>query len=601
MMIQKRKGLSVGVCLLIVGLIASLISGCAGGGGGGGGGGDGGGGDNTPIYGGEFNFLLAADIVGWDDGIVPHYNVAHGGYQCLWSGDWAKGPAGGYGSNDCTWRLPGEINRLDNVKGYIAESYEIHDDYLIFNIRHGMHWFDKYPCNGREVTADDVVFSLERQMTLGTAYLHTNYPQVAAAMSVSKVDEDTVRIDCDSTQMAELLSLIDFMHIYPQDAVELYGNLNAWDRVIGNGPFILEEYVPASALHYVRNDDYWETYPVIGSPSDGDQLPYLDGYNVLIQPDASTQDSLFTTGQVDILPVDFDRAEVLKDSCPDANYVQYFTQGGKAILCMRIDHEGEPWADKRVRQAMQLAIDNQLMLDQLYGGQGERLYWPVGPSTEYAGAYVPLEELDDDTFEVLPGRTISVADLFGYDLELAQDLMAAAGYEEGFQAEIWVWDYYLYTDQLQVAKNMLEDINVEITIKGVDYATISSIFVGRSYEQMLYGSMSGVGTYFKGINWSGTGMWNQGYIDDPYLNDVRDQMLAAYPDEAEVDQIHAEMIPYLLEQCYVIQLCGPDSYRFWWPWVRNYSGEGSIGYYKGFGSFLQYVWIDEDLKESMGY
>jgi len=173
--------------------------------------------------------------------------------------------------------------------------------------------------------------------------------------------------------------------------------------------------------------------------------------------------------------------------------------------------------------------------------------------------------------------------------------------EEGFEAEVWVWDYYLYIDQLQVAKNMLEDINVTITINSVDYATISMIFVFRNYEEMLYGSMSGVGTYFKGINWSGTGMWNQGYINDPYLNDVRDQMLAAYPDEAAVDQIHAEMIPYLLEQCYVIQLCGQDSYRFWWPWVKNYSGEGSIGYYKGYNSFLQYIWIDEELKEDMGY
>jgi peptide/nickel transport system substrate-binding protein len=597
-MVQKKKKrvLSLGVCLLIVGLIASLVSGCAGGPSDDNGPANG---DDTPQYGGEFNMALAADIVGWDDAIEPHYNVAHGGYQCLWSGDWSKGIAGGYGSNDCTWLLPGEINRMDNKKGYIAESYEIHGDYLIFNIRPGMHWFDKYPCNGREVTADDVVFSLERQMTLGTAYLYTNYPAVAAAMSVSKVDEDTVRVDCDPAQIAELMSLIDFMHIYPQDAVELYGNLNDWERVIGNGPFMLEEYVEGSRLHYVRNDDYWETNPV--GPGEGEQLPYLDGYNVLIQPDPSTTDSLFTTGQLDIVACDYDRAQSLMD-LPDAQYEQYFTQGGKAILCMRIDQEGQPWADKRVRQAMQLVIDNQLMVDQLYGGQGERLYWPVGPSDEYAGAYVPLEDLEDDTFEVLPGRTISVADLFGYDLELAQDLMAAAGYEAGFEAEVWVWDYYLYIDQLQVAKNMLEDINVTITINSVDYPTISMMFVFRNYDEMMYGSMSGVGTYFKGINWSGTGMWNQGYIDDPYLNDVRDQMLALWvTDEAAVDAIHAEMIPYLLEQCYVVQLCGPDSYRFWWPWVKNYSGEGSIGYYKGYGSFLQYIWIDEDLKESMGY
>jgi len=75
-------------------------------------------------------------------------------------------------------------------------------------------------------------------------------------------------------------------------------------------------------------------------------------------------------------------------------------------------------------------------------------------------------------------------------------------------------------------------------------------------------------------------------------------MKAAYPDEVKVDQLHSELMPYLLEQAYVITLPAGYQYRFWWPWVKNYSGESSLGYYNT-GNFLKYVWIDQALKDSI--
>jgi peptide/nickel transport system substrate-binding protein len=597
-MLQKRKFLSLVLCLMIVGLIASLISGCAPSG-------NGGDGDDVeiPQYGGELTLAIVADPIGWDDCINPHYNTS-GPYECLWSGDWAKGPAGGYGTGKCDWAI-GELNRLEHKSGYIAESYEIHDDYIIFHLRDGVKFHDKYPCNGRELTADDVVFSLERQMTLDTAYLKKSYPQVAAAMTISKVDEDTVRIDCDSEQMPELLTLIDFMYIYPKDVIELYGDMNDWERAIGTGAFTLKEYVPGSSMYYQRNPDWWMINPI--GPGEGDQLPYIDGYTALIQPDFATQDSLFRTGQVDTHYCDCIRAEELKD-LPGVEYKTYFETANARVIFMRLDKEDKPWADVRVRQAMQLAIDNQKLVDQLYNGDGEILYWPVYYCKEYANPYVPLEDLDDDTIEVLPGESISVADLFGYNLELAQELMAEAGYPTGFQAQVDVYNYYIDLDSLQVVVNMLAEIGIELTINAVDYATWTGTQFNRSYNDMLYGLYAGIGSYFKGINWSSVGvsdiarMFNASNIDDPVLNEYRDQMLAAYPDEAEVDSIHREMLPYLMEQCYVIQTAGPNTYRLWWPWVKNYSGEASVGYYKTINpDRWAYVWIDQELKEDMGY
>jgi peptide/nickel transport system substrate-binding protein len=595
MMIQKRKVLTLVVCLMIVGLIGSLISGCAPSENGGNGDGNG---DDTPQYGGELRYCSTADPTYFDDAVGPHAYVT-GSYQCLWGGDWAKGIAGGYGTGECDWFVRGELNRLEHKTGKIAESWEIGDDYIIFNLRDGVCFHDKFPTNGREVTADDAVFSWERQTTEDT-YFKSGYPYLASSLSVSKVDEDTVRFECPAEYMAELISLIEYVYIVPQDAIEMYGDMNDWERIIGTGAFIMTEYVPGSYIQYESNPDYWQTNPV--GPGQGDQLPYLDGIRVSIQPDISTHDSLFRTGQIDMTTADFDRAQELL-TIADVKSNKFLDAALRNVIYMRTDKEDKPYSDVRVRQALQLAIDNQEIVDQYFGGEAEALYWPVYECKEYAGAHVPLEDLEDDMIEVLPDTSISVADLFGYNLELAQDLMDAAGYPDGFQAEIiYSTAVYIHEDLISILEGMWADIGVELTLTPVDSATHTVTHYLRNYDDMLFAAYSGVGTYFKGINWSGSGMFNGSYVDDSVLNEYRDQMLAAFPvDEDEAFRIHAEMLPYLLEQCYVIQMAAHYTWRFWWPWLKNYSGEGAIGYYGGASSYTPYIWIDQDLKEDMGY
>jgi len=593
-MIQKRKVLLVVMCFMMIGLIASLTSGCAGGGGGG----DGvNGGTEEPQYGGIFTITANADPTGFDDAFsggtmgISHAQCV-GPYQCLWSGDWTKGNAGGYGDKECEWFLPGSINRMEHKTGYIADSWTIGEDYITFTLNDKATFQDVSPPKGRAVTADDVVFSLNRHKVAGT-YFATAYADTVAAMTVSKVDESTVRIDCDpASEMPVLISMIDFMYIYPKEVIETYGDMNDWERAIGSGPFTLEKYVAGSSLSYEKSDNYWETYPVIGSPSDGDQLPYLDGIQVLIEPDPSTREALFTTGQIDYFATEYDRAQSVMAACPDAEYIKYFQDSSQAVIAMRIDKE--PYDDVRVRQALMLAIDNQKIVDELFGGDGDVLYWPLTYCKEYAGAYL---ELDDYPAEV--------QELFGYNPTKAQQLLADAGYPDGFKATIQFWDYYVFTDQLTAVADYWKDIGVELTMNPVDLTTQTITQYYHSYDDLLYAGFSGAGTYFKGTNWyGGRGMYNPSWIDDPVLNDYRDQMMAVVlTDEDEAFRIHREMLPYLQEQCYVIQISAFSTYRFWQPWVKNYSGEGSLGYYKlvnnGFANLCQYIWIDEDLKEDM--
>jgi peptide/nickel transport system substrate-binding protein len=255
----------------------------------------------------------------------------------------------------------------------------------------------------------------------------------------------------------------------------------------------------------------------------------------------------------------------------------------------------------RVRQALQLAIDNQQIVNLYFGGEAIVPYWPVYPCKEYAAAYLELEDYPDEP--VLGPDSVSVKDLLGYDPDKAKQLLADAGYADGFKAEIVVYNLYIYQDVITMVKDMWADIGVELTIKPVDYTTWFTTQYFRSFGEMLYGTFAGDGTYFKGINYSGNSMFNSSYVNDPTLNGYINQMLAAYlVNEAECDSINKEMLPYLLEQCYVLQTAAHYTYTFWWPWLKNYDGEGAVGYYPGSSlGWTQYVWIDQDLKKSMGY
>jgi len=554
-------------------------------------------------YGGTLRTVITEDPAHFDDAIESHFAL----YTLkltneeVWTGDWAKGYAGGYGTNECTWTY-GSHNRLEHKTGALAENVEWTEDKttITMHIRSGVYWHDIPPTDGREVTAEDVAYSLERQYTDPDAYMLRTYPDACDATTIS-VDGDKVIMELDDPMyFVDVTSMLGYMVIYPKDALEEFGDMTDWENVIGTGPFILTDYVFGDSLTYVRNDNYWKTNPV--GPGEGDQLPYIDGIETYIVPDVATADTLLMTGGVDVMTVtDYERAQGIIDAVPDLNYVKSYDEGQLAIF-MRTDKPGEPYSDQRVRWALSLAINHQQILDTLFGGEGSLLNWPIGYFESYKDAYVSLEDLEDDMIEVLPGEFISIADLYGYNPELAQRLLDDAGYPNGFSTEILFYDDAagMYRSQVTMVAAMWADVGVEVEMVPKPWAEFITKLYFRNYDDIICSFYSGVGTYLKGTNWIGTSMYNPSYIDDEVMNAVRDEMLLAYPDEAAVDAIHREMLPYLIGKAYAIGLVEGPSYRFWWPWVGNYNGETSIGYYNA-TNYQQYIWIDQEMKEDMGY
>jgi peptide/nickel transport system substrate-binding protein len=115
--------------------------------------------------------------------------------------------------------------------------------------------------------------------------------------------------------------------------------------------------------------------------------------------------------------------------------------------------------------------------------------------------------------------------------------------------------------------------------------------------------LSPVGTYFDAGDFTGTGITNVSCVDDPLVNktfeEVRKVMVS---DEKGAMKLVKDLMPYFLEQAFALPRPTAPTYNFWWPWIRNYTGEIYLGFGVGSANYWPtYVWLDQDLKESMGY
>jgi hypothetical protein len=132
-------------------------------------------------------------------------------------------------------------------------------------------------------------------------------------------------------------------------------------------------------------------------------------------------------------------------------------------------------------------------------------------------------------------------------------------------------------------------------------ATWTARFSARNYgaNELMYVGVSGVGTYQKMINMRGSGIYNVSYINDPVVEAAYTEMQKYVGiDEAKCMKISHDLMPYLLEQCYVIPLPSAYLYNLWWPWAKNYHGEYCVGYYDYYIT-NKYQWRDVALKNQI--
>ncbi|UCD09275.1 MAG: ABC transporter substrate-binding protein [Dehalococcoidales bacterium] len=552
---------------------------------------------DDPQYGGTITLALPSDP-DWNlfglGKAAPHQLA----FNRLWDGDWTLGPAGGYGANKVKW---GESTNIPDLKiGHIAESWSIQYDNVanevttIFQIREGIN-FAIIPgsaasniVGGREINADDVAWNLTQHNNNPEALNLQWFPQIQGIEAVKTGPNEVSITHPAAEHLGNIMRLADNMLMFAPELWDAYGvDVSNWENSVGTGSYYVTDYVISNMASMKRNPAYWMTDPI--GPGMGNQLPYIENVKFIVMPDASTTQAALRTANVDMLsgltPEQKDemirRNPELKSAARGSTY--------EAPLYMRTDQE--PFNNVNFRRALMMATDFNTINDSLYQGLGDIVSWPYYYHEAYADLYFGLDD---------PEMTDSIRELYTYNPDKAKQLLADAGYPAGFKTSITgtqgAADYY------SIIVDMWSKVGIEVEMNLVpDFGALIGVVASRSYEGLVVLFVSPVSTYPEQYQYSTPSWINASYIDDPYINDMAEQArVAALTDFRSAMKITKELRGYILDNAYCIPTPRYPFFNVWWPWLRNYTGETSVGYFPG-SSWVQWIWIDQDLKKEMGY
>ena len=542
-----------------------------------------------PQYGSKIT-SLGGDPMGFDEAYTPTMmcGTIRLTNEELMMGDWAKGPAG---SNEIDW-FTGYLGRIDVESGCLAESWEMPDGTtIVFHLRRGVHFALNTNSEasrlvaGREVDADDVVFSINRQWTTTTSFIVTSNLPANRLISVKALDKYTVECKVPSHFQGPILFITgDQLKIIPPELVTKYGDMKNWKNSVGTGPFMLTDYVPSTSLTFERNPNYWQKDPL--HPEN--QLPYVDGFKQLIISDLSTQQAAFTTGKIDMMPggLDWDSYQTMLRSNPNMQQVE--TSGMHPTIWGRMDKPDLPFKDLSVRRALNLAVNKQAIVDEYYEGHAD-LCSPIYPNnTSYAPFTTPFDEMPQD-----------VKDLFTYNPDKARELLADAGYPNGFETKVACTQND--ADYLSMIAADWDKVGVTLEIQQMESGVFMSVMRGRTHEQMLFKETTSRGFPYKMNEVLLENLDDVAFYENPRTREVYNQIQPYVgKDDTKWAKLLHDIYPFIVSEAVGVWLPSPYAYRVWQPWLKGYHGEANVGYDNTF-QFLYYVWIDQSIKESAGY
>ena len=291
----------------------------------------------------------------------------------------------------------------------VAERWELAKDGLswIFHIRKGMKWH-----NGDPVTAHDVKFSLER--TMSKESIASRGPGLRRDVkSIDVIDDYTVQVHTNGVQVhfAEGLSRATYQEgqLMPKKYIETVGAEGFRKKPIGSGPWKFVKSVPGDRIEYEAID-----YPHYRG------TPHFKRMILLLVPEESTRVAMVSTGEAAIASIS---PEAIRESKAAGLRVVSVPGTMQAIYQMYglylPGSQKNPLADKRVREALSLAIDRKQIIEHVMYGEAKM---PMPFATfDYS--------VDDDTERWQNWSR----EAFRYDPKRAKQLLAEAGYPNGFE------------------------------------------------------------------------------------------------------------------------------------------------------------------------
>jgi peptide/nickel transport system substrate-binding protein len=298
-----------------------------------------------------------------------------------------------------------------------------------------------------ELTSEDVVWSLQKSANADTSAYAGEY----SGMTVEAVDESTVQITLD-TPLSEVLffpKVADYAggFIVCKQSYEALGAEEFKTNPVGTGPFMFESYSPQQNVMLVANEDYFRG------------RPQLDGVDYRYMPELNSRELGLQSGELDVINGAAEGIWVERMSQEEGILVDVYGVGEVATIHFNVTVE--PLDDPLVRKAIAYALDRDEFLALFGEPVSANVYSPV-PAQFLAGG-LTQEEVAELDLE------------YAVDRDMARDLMAEAGYADGFSLELVSSERESYLKNYQSMQAQLAEIGIDIEINVVDHSSMHEL------------------------------------------------------------------------------------------------------------------------------
>ncbi|MBI1734815.1 MAG: ABC transporter substrate-binding protein [Candidatus Rokubacteria bacterium] len=343
------------------------------------------------------------------------------------------------------------FNAKGQIEGDLASSWEIPGPTTyVFHLRKGVKFH-----NGRELTADDVKYSIDRiRDPKNGSVLRSVYASVEA---VEVVGPSTVRLKLTQPSAA-LLSMMATRasFVVPREEVEKHGTLQK--VAVGTGPFKLAEHVTGDHARYVRHDAYFES-----------GRPYLDGFTIKVIKDESSRLAALRKGTVDLTWIKDTAIEELARK--DKTVVAAETPEARQLFIW-FNTRQAPFNNVKLRQAVAASLDRKEIIDTVLLGRG-RLTTPLPP------AAVPY---------VLSQEEMAALPFYTQDTALVKKLLAEAGHPNGFEFTFKTSPHSPdYVPAAQVIQRQLAKAGITMKLEQVEWGALLNLArTGGEFQALAF-------------------------------------------------------------------------------------------------------------------
>lgn len=403
----------------------------------------------------------------------------------------------------------------------LAESWDVSPDgkQITVKLRQGVTYH-----SGREFTSDDVVWNLQRALN----------PKVTVGILGGFFGQDPTFTAQDKyTTLLQTSqpwpTVFDMFHVVNMlDKENTDAASNTQTKAVGTGPFVFQEWKQGESMRFTRNPNYWQT-----------GTPYLDEIVVNVRKDAQSMVADLEAGSLNMA-----YAPTLQDYMrlkADSSYNAQLLSPAAGMYQIQPNVTFKPLDDKRIRQALNYAVDRKRIADTvLLGLVGpEDLPWP--PNS--------------------PAYEAAKNNVYAQDLDKAKSLLAQAGASNLTLDFVYAPTTPEYGTIAEIYQGDLAKIGVTLNVKMMDIAALFDAIHSQKYNGLYtlndsWAAMEPVSMLAAGASLNPR-INNAGFHDDQYTQLV--DSARSEPDAAKRKQIYSQINDYILDQSFGIPVAPSTS------------------------------------------